>query len=271
MLVSAYWLKKNFLKKNIKILDASWYLPNVNRNALNEFKKTRIPGAKFFDIDEICDQLSAFPHMLPNKKFFEKKVSNLGIKFNDVLIIYCREGILSSPRVWWIFKYFGHKKVFILNGGFKAWGLANGKIIGGPVERKITKYKTGRIMYNYSITFNNLINMLREFIPCYVIDGRPERRFLGLDPEPRKNIGSGKIEGSFNLDFTLFDRNGYLKKRSEIRNIYSSVVKKKNKIILSCGSGVSACTLAFALDYIGNNRWSVYDGSWTEWYSRTKN
>ncbi len=270
MLINAHWLKKNFKNKNIKIIDASWYLPNVNRNPQKEYLNKRIPGATFFDIDEISDKKSNFPHMLPNKKLFEYKVSNLGIRAADKIIIYCKEGVLSSPRVWWMFKYFGHKQVFILNGGFRSWVLANGKIEYGKIKSKKNIYKIGRMLKYLNFDYEEIKKKQMQKESFYIIDARPKSRFLEIDPEPRKNIGKGKIEGSSSLEFTLLETNGYYKTKSTIRRIFKKIIKNNNQIICSCGSGISACSLAFSLSYIGNFRWSVYDGSWTEWYIKTK-
>ena len=270
MLINSHWLKKNIKKKNIKVLDASWYLPNIKRSAKKEFKQKRIPGAIFFDIDDICDKKSLLPHMLPCRKIFEKKISNLGICKNDYLVIYCCEGIMSSPRAWWMFKYFGHKNVFILNGGFRAWRQANGRIEGGNQKTKFSYYKTGRIKWNLNITYNKIINYKKEKKKLCILDARPKSRFLEIDPEPRENIGKGHIEGSYSLEYSLLDRNGFLKNKSELRVIFKKTIKENQKIICSCGSGVSACALAFSLNYISNYAWSVYDGSWTEWYIKTK-
>ena len=128
MIKKASWLKKNLHKKNIKIIDASWYLPNVNRDAYKEYKNGHIENALFFDIDRICDKKTHLPHMLPSAKKFEKEISKLGINKKDIIIIYCKEGILSSPRVWWSFYLYGHKEVYVLDGGLKAWKLAGGKL-----------------------------------------------------------------------------------------------------------------------------------------------
>jgi thiosulfate/3-mercaptopyruvate sulfurtransferase len=270
MLISAHWLKKNFKNKNIKILDASWYLPNINRNPKKEYTNKRIPKAAFFDIDDICDLSSNLPHMLPSKSIFENKVSDLGLKSNDIIIVYCREGVLSSPRVWWMFKYFGHKKVFVLNGGFKAWTFANGEIISGPEKIKQTKYKVGRVKKKLNFTYEELLLTKKQKENYSILDARPTRRFFKLDPEPRKNIGKGNIKGSKNLEFSLLELNGFYKTKSEVRDIFKKNIKNNDKIICTCGSGISACSLAFSLAIIGNLNWSVYDGSWTEWYLRTK-
>ena len=141
MIKKASWLKKNLHKKNIKIIDASWYLPNVNRDAHKEYKNAHIENALFFDIDKICDKKTYLPHMLPSVKNFEKEISKLGINKKDIIIIYCKEGILSSPRVWWSFYLYGHKEVYVLDGGLKAWKLAGGKLTAKKTKIKIANYK----------------------------------------------------------------------------------------------------------------------------------
>ena len=270
MLVSAHWLKKNIKRKNVKVLDASWYLPNVDRDPKKEYKSKRIPKSVFFDIDDICDTSSNLPHMLPSASVFENKVSDLGIKSDDILVVYSREGVLSSPRVWWMFKYFGHKKVFILNGGFKAWAFANGKIMSGLEKITQTKYKVGRLKKKINVTFEELSYIKKQNNNYSILDARPARRFLKLDPEPRKNIGKGNIEGSKNLEASILELNGFFIAKSKVRNILKKVISKNNKVICTCGSGISACSIAFSLSFIGNLNWSVYDGSWAEWYLRTK-
>ena len=271
MLVSAHWLKKNLKKKNIKILDVSWYLPNINRNPKKEFMQIRIPKAAFFDIDDVCDKKSLLPHMLPSKSTFENKISELGIKSSDSIIVYCREGVMSSPRAWWMFLYFGHKKVFILNGGLKGWRLANGKISQGPANILQTKYKTGRIKKKFNLTYDKILYLKKKKEKINILDARPTRRFLKLDPEPRKNIGRGVIEGSSNLEAASLEVNGFFRTKNKVRDIFKKVINNNNKVICTCGSGVSACSLAFSLSFIGKFDWSVYDGSWTEWYLKTKN
>ena len=118
MFKTASWLKKNINNKNIKIIDASWYLPNSKRDNFKEYKFSCIPKAIFFDIDKICDKNTPLPHMVPSSRYFESEVSKLGISKENIIIVYCKEGLLSSPRVWWLFKYFGHKRIFVLNGNY---------------------------------------------------------------------------------------------------------------------------------------------------------
>ncbi len=267
MLVNANWLKKNIKKKNIKIIDASWYLPNSGRNALEEYKKKHIPKAVFFDIDKISDKKTKLPHMIPNFKYFEKEVNKLGINNSDIIIVYCKEGILSSPRVWWTFSYFGHKKIFVLNGGLNAWKKVGGRVISGHYKPRISYYKCHKINKSLLIEYKNLNKVVKSKNNNYLIlDARPKERFLGKEHEPRKNIGKGKIFNSKNLPFNKVEFNGYLKNKSEIRAIFKSKSTYEKYFIFTCGSGVAACNLAIAKNFIGSKKWSVYDGSWTEWF-----
>ena len=271
MIKKASWLKKNLSKKNIKIIDASWYLPNVNRNAYKEYLKGHIPNALFFDIDKICDNNTHLPHMMPSVKIFEKEISKMGINKKDIVIIYCKEGILSSPRVWWSFHSYGHKKVYVLDGGLKAWRLAGGKITTHKIKIKKNNYKCNIIKGKITNYFKLNTFLIQKDSDLIVADARPALRFLKIEPEPRKNIGRGNIPGSINLPSTLFDCKGFLRTKTEIKKIFSKHIKKNKKIVCSCGSGVAACNLALSLNYIGNKNWTVYDGSWTEWYLNKKN
>ena len=267
MLISASWLKNNLNRKDIKVIDASWYLPNSGRNAFEEYKKSHIPKAVFFDIDKVSNRKTLLPHMLPSNNFFEKEISNLGISNNDTIIIDCKEGKISSPRVWWTFLYFGHKKVFVLNGGYKAWRLNGGKQSFGIKKNKSRKYKCNKIRKNLVINYNILNKLVIENNKNYlVLDARPKGRFLGKENEPRSNIGKGKIPKSKNFPFSCFDTNGFLKKKSEIRNIIKNYSNNNKYYVCSCGSGVAACNIALSLNLIGLSNWTVYDGSWTQWY-----
>ena len=265
MIKKASWLKKNLYKKNIKIIDASWYLPNVNRNAYKEYKNGHIENALFFDIDRICDKKTHLPHMLPSAKKFEKEISKLGINKKDIIIIYCKEGILSSPRVWWSFYLYGHKEVYVLDGGLKAWKLAGGKLTTRKTIIESAYYKCNVIKDKITDYYKLNIFLKQDNPNLTVIDARPELRFLKIEPEPRKNIGKGNIPKSINYPSTLFDIKGFLKTKTEIKKIFSKIKKNKH-IVCSCGSGVAACNIALSLNYIGKKNWSVYDGSWTEWY-----
>ena len=270
MIKKASWLKKNLHKKNLKVIDASWYLPTVNRDAYKEYKNGHIKNALFFDIDRICDKKTHLPHMLPSIKKFEKEMSKLGLNKKDTIIIYCKEGILSSPRVWWSFYFYGHKEVYVLDGGLKAWKLSGGKLTAKKTIIKSDNYKCN-VIKDKITKYYKLYNFLIQNNPnLTIIDARPEARFFRIEPEPRKNIGKGNIPRSINLPSTLFDSKGFLKTKTEIKKIFLKI-KKNGRIVCSCGSGVAACNVAMSLNYIGNKNWSVYDGSWTEWYLNKKN
>ncbi len=267
MLISSSWLKNNLNRQDIKIVDASWYLPSTGRNAYAEYKKRHIPKAVFFDIDKISNKQTMLPHMLPPNSLFEKEVSNLGIRNSDTIIIYCKEGITSSPRVWWTFLYFGHKKVFVLNGGFKAWQLSGGKQVFGKKIYKTSRYKCKKVRKSLVINYDKLNKLVFENNGNFlVLDARPEKRFLEKEKEPRTNIGRGKIPGSKSAPLSVFDINGFLKKKSQIRNIIKNYNHNNKYFVCSCGSGVAACNIALSLHLIGHSNWTVFDGSWTQWY-----
>ena len=257
-------------KNNIVIFDSSWYLPNLKRNAFNEYQKQHIPNTLFFDIDEISNKKSNLPHMAPSIKQFNIHMENMGIKNNSCIIIYSKDGIGTSPRAWWTFKLFGHKKVYVLNGGLRAWLK-----IGGPTTSSLkTIYKKS----SYSSNLNNkLICNYKDVLKASnikskinILDARSEARFKGIEEEPRPGLKKGHIPKSLNLPFNLLiDKKGYLIKKSKIKDLIKKLkINSKSEIITSCGSGVTACTIAFALKYIGINNYKVYDGSWSEWGSK---
>ena len=272
MLVKSTWLKKKLNNKNVKIIDASWYLPNSKRDAYREFRNNHIKNAVFFNIDKICDDNNSLPHMLPSKRKFEIEVSKLGINNYDTLIIYCNTGVLSSPRVWWTFYLFGHKKVYVLDGGLKAWKISGGVLTNHNNKFIKSNYKCKNMKKNLVISYSNLTSILNDNnLQLTILDARPMLRFLKIEDEPRNNIGKGTIPNSVNYPQTLFDTNGFLKSKKKIREILKNPINKNDLIVCSCGSGIAACNIAFSLQYIGNQNWTLYDGSWTEWYLNKKN
>ncbi len=270
MLKKASWLKKNISNKKIKVLDASWYLPNSGRNAYREYMSEHISNAFFFDIDKIADNKKNLPHMLPSKKKFEMEITRMGINNNDIIVIYCKEGLLSSPRVWWTFYYFGHKNVFILDGGLRAWKLVGGKLTNIISTNKKAFYKCRRRNTKIITSYCELNKKIKRKEQPLILDARPEARFKKKEEEPRKNIGKGIIPGSKSCPSSLFDFKGFLKSKNEIRKTFKKVSILKKVFICSCGSGVAACNIALSLEFIGYKNWSVYDGSWTEWYLNNK-
>ena len=265
-----YYKNKKW-KKNIVIFDASWYLPNQNRNPYEEFKIKHIPKSIFFDIDEISNKDTTLPHMVPTISQFNKKMNEMGISNNDKIIIYSMDGIGTSPRVWWMFKLFGHKNVSVLNGGFRAWSNSSGPI--NDSHQNSTKSS------KYYATYNkNLICNYKDILKTIdnkkyqIIDARSKERFDGIEEEPRAGLKKGHIPNSINLPFTkLINNKGYLISKSKIINLLKTYSINKNiPIISTCGSGVTACTLALALNHIGIKNWKIYDGSWSDSGSKKK-
>jgi len=243
-LIEIEWLKKNLNNPNVRIIDGTLHMPTSGLNAFEVFKEKHIPNAIFVDLEETSDQKSNLPHMMPDNVYFSKKISLLGINNNDHLVIYDMYGMFSAARIWFMFKAFGHEKVSILNGGFPAWIDSNGEI-----SNQIN---------------NNLLNNKYQ-----IIDARSPDRFSGNSEEPRPGMKSGHIPKSKNLYFNdLIDPSTkkFIKKK-EIENLIKKLgIDIKKDIICSCGSGVTACILKFALELLNENKnIKIYDGSWSEW------
>ena len=253
-------------------IDASFVLPDSEENIYENFEKEHLPEAVFFDIEAISDQSSHLPHMLPKAAFFEEKISALGIKSDDLLIIYGQHGMIMGPaRIWWIFRYFGHDKVLVLDGGLPAWkaeGLPTET--GGPKARQPSDYKIKTEKKNLASNIETVQSVSSDCL-CHILDARPVARFSGTSPEPRKKMRSGHIPNSLNLPCSsLVKENGtFIEKDKIIHLITQCGLDLQNnppeRVILSCGSGITACALALALHYAGYYNYSVYDGSWSEW------
>ena len=269
VLVDADWLAGNLNAPNISVVDGSWHLPTVHRNASAEFESMHIPGAVFFDIDRIADRGSSLPHMIPSTAQFSNQVGALGINNDDHVVAYDATGIGSAARVWWMFRLFGHKHVSVLNGGLPAWRRS-----GGPTESKIQT----PIVTHFSARLNECllrtIDELRQNVKSnleQVLDARSHGRFTGKEPEPRSGLRSGHIPNSLNLPFlNLYDSETHLMKPDqELIELFSRAGLKESKtVVTSCGSGITACNLALALHLIGRTDVAIYDGSWSEWGGR---
>ncbi|MCX7311216.1 MAG: 3-mercaptopyruvate sulfurtransferase [Alphaproteobacteria bacterium] len=266
-LVTTEWLAARMGEPEISIVDASFYLPALKRNAKEEFLAGHIPGAAFFDIDAIADHSSDLPHMLPGTTQFDKDVSALGIDRDDTIVIYDGTGLGGSPRVWWTFKIFGAKKVYILDGGLPKWKAEGRAVETGPAQRTPRKFQSElntRVVANADDVHLALIDKSAQ-----VVDARPASRFRGEDVEPRPGIRSGHMPGAKNVPVTGLIENGRLIAPDKIKEKFiAGGVDLDQPIITSCGSGVTAATLWFALDAIGKTPTALYDGSWTEWGGR---
>jgi len=267
-LVSANWLHDNLHRDDVKVVDASWYLPNQDRDAHADYLQRHIPGAVFFAIDEIADRSSNLPHMLPDAAMFSEAASTLGIDDGDTIVVYDAVGLFSAARVWWTFKVFGAKNVVILDGGLSAWINA-----GYPVESGAAEAGSG----NFSAKLNEAavsdhiaVKAALSSGERLLVDARSKERFAGTAPEPRPELPSGRMPGACNLPFgELIDADGKLISNEQIRKRFESAdVDLSKPLTTTCGSGVTAAILTLALTAIGHEDLSLYDGSWTEWASR---
>ena len=265
-LVTTDWLEQNL--ENVRILDGSWHLPNVNRNSFDEFKLTHIKNSNFFDIDKNSNKKLSLPHMLPEKKDWENIISGLGIKNSDHVVIYDNSEVLSSCRVWYTFLYFNHDPnlVSVLDGGLKKWLIEKREITKDIKIFQKSSYLAGE---NKSLVLNkdqidaNIKNKSFE-----LIDARSRERFLGLQPEARKELKSGNIKNSKNMPFTeIINSNDHtFKKKEELISIFKkNKIDSNKKIAFTCGSGMTACVLGLTNSIISGRKPVVYDGSWTEY------
>ena len=263
-LVSTDWLAEHLDAPTVKIIDGSWRMPGASA-AIEDYDRAHIPGAAFFDLDQIADTNTKLPHMLPPQKVFEQAVGGMGITNDDDVIIYDEKGIFSAARVWWTFRAMGHERVAVLDGGLPKWRAES---------RPVTADKPQPLSVTYAAAPDPALcrsaNDVRKTLAskdCDIIDARPATRFAGEAPEPRAGLRSGHMPGSFNVPFpALMTEAGTLRRTAEIRRIFSDAgVDLSRPIITSCGSGVTAAVLSLALDVTGCNQHGLYDGSWAEW------
>jgi thiosulfate/3-mercaptopyruvate sulfurtransferase len=269
-LVSPAWLAERIGASNVRVVDASWYLPNDARNAADEYARAHIPGAVYFDLDASSDQHTPLPHMLPTASDFSVRMGALGLSDSDDIVVYDGSGTnLSAPRVWWMFRVFGHRATAVLDGGFGAWRAA-----GLPVESGVVVRPRGTFTARLDEAHVRGLDAMRANIDSrreQVVDARSTGRFTADAPEPRPGLRGGHIPGSRSVPYTdLVMPNGEVRPPGELRRLFGAAgVDPSRPVVVSCGSGTTACSLALALDLLGASDVSVYDGSWTEWGGRS--
>ena len=257
------WLEAHLSDPHVRVVDGSWLMPSDPRSARADFETAHIPGAVFFDIDEIADATSPLPHMLPSQEAFAKEVGALGIGTDDRVVVYDGAGLFSAARVWWTFRAFGHDNVVVLDGGFPRWRAERRPIASGPAAPTPRTFEAKL----QPALIRDLEQM--RVAKAQVVDARGRDRFLGTTPEPRPNLRGGHMPGSRNLPFGELIVDGRLRPDAELRSAFQAAgLDLERPIITTCGSGITAAVLALALFVAGHSAAAVYDGSWTEWGGR---
>ena len=264
-LVSTDWLQAHLNDPDLRILDGSMYLPNAGRDGRAEYDAAHIPGARFFDIDEISDARSDLPHMVPPPEKFISRMRAMGVGDGHQVVVYDGAGIYSAARVWWLFRLMGKTDVAVLDGGLPKW-QAEGRDIEDlpPVmrDRHITVSRQNHLVKD--VTQVAAASKLQDY---EIVDARAADRFRGEAPEPREGLRSGHIPNSKNVPFQLLlNGDGTMKEAAALKAVFEAAnVDLTKPIITTCGSGVTAAILDLALERIGHDAHSVYDGSWSEW------
>ena len=266
-LVTTEWLAARLGEPEVVVVDGSFYLPALKRDAKAEYRAGHIPGAVFFDIDAIADHSTDLPHMLPGADMFSKEVGKLGIGKDDTIVVYDGAGLGGAPRVWWTLKIFGAKNVCILDGGLPKWKAEGRRLEAGEPKHTPRKFDAELDTSKVAIVSDVQLALMNK--SAQVVDARPADRFRGEAPEPRPGVRPGPMPGALNVPVTGLIENGRLIAADKIAQKFKDGgVDLSKPVITSCGSGVTAATLWFALDAIGKAPQSLYDGSWTEWGSR---
>ena len=267
-LVSTDWLADHLDQPNIRVVDASFKLPGITPTARQDYDRGHIPGAVFFDIDDIAEPGTSLPHMIPSAERFARKMEGLGIGDGDRVVAYDSVGLSSAGRAWWMLRLFGHRDVAILDGGLAKW-KADGRpletVVANAPQRRFTPRFDPALVRDKLTLLENLSTRREQ-----VVDARASGRFDGTAEEPRPGMRRGHIPGSRNLPYEQVTDpcTRQLRSAEELARLFRDAgVELDRPIVTSCGSGVTACALAFALHLIGHPGAAVYDGSWSEWGS----
>ena len=268
-LVSPQWLHEHLEDPGLVILDASWVLPEEaapGTDVREEFEEEHIPGAQFFDIDEVADKNAPLPHTAPDAETFARAVGEMGISNDSMVVIYDTYPPFAAPRAWWLFRLFGHDNVRVLDGGLEAWQLAGFDTEEGPAKPREKAVFTPHYRPELIADAGQVKEALEKGLP-QVVDARSPGRFSCTEPEPYPGVPSGRMPGAINAHYARFlNIDGTVKTPEELRHEFADAGVDLNKpIIFTCGSGVTACMPALAAAELGHENWAIYDGSWREW------
>jgi thiosulfate/3-mercaptopyruvate sulfurtransferase len=267
-LVSTDWLAAHLDDPNVVVLDGSYYLANAKRDAEAEFLAGHIPGAQRFDIDAVSDKSNPLPHMLPSPEQFASQVGRLGVGDAMTIVVYDGIGLYGAARVWWTFRAFGSDTVRVLDGGMPKWKAEARPIEAGPAKTRMPKTFAPRFNPALVASVDDVQKVLLDKT-AQVVDARTAERFRGEAPEPRAGLRGGHMPGSFNVPFGQVLHDGRLASHEAIAAAFKDAgVDLDRPVVTSCGSGVTASILTFAIDALGKPAGRVYDGSWSEWGAR---
>jgi thiosulfate/3-mercaptopyruvate sulfurtransferase len=266
-LVSTDWLAARLDDPSVVVLDGSYYLANAKRDAQAEYLAGHIPGAVRFDIDAVSDHSNPLPHMLPSPEQFATQVEQLGVGDGMTIVVYDGIGLYAAARVWWTFRVFGAEQVFVLDGGMPKWKAENRPLETGDPRSRAPKTFTPRFNRALVASLTDVRTTLNN--SAQVVDARAADRFRGEAPEPRAGLRGGHMPGSFNVPFGQVLQDGRLASHETIAAAFKNAgVDLDKPVITSCGSGVTASILTFAIEALGKPAGRVYDGSWSEWGAR---
>lgn len=264
-LVSTEWLAAHLKDPDLRVLDASWYLPDMARDARAEYDAAHIPGARFFDIDDISYQRSELPHMVPTVEKFMSRMRKMGVGDGHQVVVYDGAGIFSAARVWWMFRLFGKADIAVLDGGFPKWQAEGHAVEDLPPVVRDRHMTTSR--QNHMVKDVTQVAAASKLGDYMIIDARAPERFRGETPEPREGLRSGHIPNARNVFYRdVLNPDGTMKSAPVLEEIFRKAgVDLSKPAITTCGSGVTAAVLALALERIGKTDHAIYDGSWSEW------
>ncbi len=264
-LVTTDWLEAHLKDPDLRVLDASWHMPDTGRDAQAEYQSAHIPGARFFDIDEIADHRSDLPHMAPPPEKFISRMRAMGVGDGHQVVVYDTAGLFSAARVWWTFRLMGKLDVAVLDGGFPKWQAEGRRVEDMPPivrDRHITVQRNATLVKDVT-----QVAHASKLAEAEIVDARSPARFRGEVPEPRPGLRSGHIPGAKNVPYaSLLRPDGTMKDVADLRATFAEAgVDLTRPVITTCGSGVTAAVLSLALERMGHRDHALYDGSWAEW------